>query len=182
MRIVDIVETTVPIKSEIRNAYIDFSQMTVSVVAIVTDVVRDGSKVVGYGFNSNGRYAAGGLLRERFIPRLQSADPREILDDEGTNLDPHRIWRVLMANEKPGGHGERSVAVGTLDMAVWDAVAKIAGMPLFRLLAARHGVEANPRVFVYAAGGYYYPGKHDAALRAEMRGYLARGYNVVKMK
>ena len=87
-----------------------------------------------------------------------------------------------MANEKPGGHGERSVAVGTLDMAVWDAVAKIAGKPLFRLLAERHRVTADPRVFVYAAGGYYYPGKDLAALRGEMRGYLDRGYSVVKMK
>ena len=88
----------------------------------------------------------------------------------------------MMTNEKPGGHGERSVAVGTIDMAVWDAVAKIAGKPLFRLLAERHGVKANPRVFVYAAGGYYYPGKDLSALRGEMRGYLDRGYNVVKMK
>jgi D(-)-tartrate dehydratase len=88
----------------------------------------------------------------------------------------------MMQNEKPGGHGERSVAVGTIDMAVWDAVAKIEGKPLFRLLAERHGREANPRVFVYAAGGYYYPGKGNEALRAEMRGYLDRGYNVVKMK
>jgi L-alanine-DL-glutamate epimerase-like enolase superfamily enzyme len=88
----------------------------------------------------------------------------------------------MMTNEKPGGHGERSVAVGTIDMAVWDAVAKIAGQPLFRLLAERHGVKANPRVFVYAAGGYYYPGKDLSMLRGEMRGYLDRGYNVVKMK
>src|SRR5829696_571521 len=183
MRIVDIAETTVPIKSEIRNAYIDFSQMTVSVVAIVTDVVRDGSKVVGYGFNSNGRYAAGGLLRERFIPRLRSADPQEILDDDGTNLDPHRIWRVLMANEKPGGHGERSVAVGTLDMAVWDAVAKIEGKPLYRLLGERYrAAEVDGRVFVYAAGGYYYPEKGLKGLQDEFRSYLDRGYTVCKMK
>jgi L-alanine-DL-glutamate epimerase-like enolase superfamily enzyme len=74
------------------------------------------------------------------------------------------------------------VAVGTIDMAVWDAVAKIAGKPLFRLLAERHGITADPRVFVYAAGGYYYPGKDDAALCKEMRSYLDRGYNVVKMK
>ena len=87
-----------------------------------------------------------------------------------------------MRNEKPGGHGERSVAVGTIDMAVWDAVAKIAGKPLFRLLAEQHGVQPDPRVFVYAAGGYYYPGKDLSALRAEMRGYLQRGYTVVKMK
>ena len=49
----------------------------------------------------------------------------------------------MMRNEKPGGHGERSVAVGTIDMAVWDAVAKIAGKPLFRLLAERHGVDGR---------------------------------------
>lgn len=181
-QIVDIVEVTKPISSPIRNAYIDFSKMTASLVAVVTNVVRDGRRVVGYGFNSNGRYGQGGLIRERFADRLKEADPRSLLDDTGENLDPHRIWAALMTNEKPGGHGERSVAVGTIDMAVWDAVAKIADKPLFRLLAERGGREANPRVFVYAAGGYYYPGKDDDALRAEMRSYIDRGYTVVKMK
>ena len=182
MRIVDVREITQPISSPIRNAYIDFTRMTTSLVAVVTDVVRDGRRVVGYGFNSNGRYGQGGLIRERFAPRLLEADPATLLDDTGDNLDPDRIWVTLMRNEKPGGHGERSVAVGTIDMAVWDAVGKIAGKPLFRLLAERHGREADPRVFVYAAGGYYYPNKDDAALRAEMRSYLDRGYTVVKMK
>jgi L-alanine-DL-glutamate epimerase-like enolase superfamily enzyme len=182
VRIVDIREVTKPISSPIRNAYIDFTKMTTSLVAVVTDVVRDGKKVVGYGFNSNGRYGQGGLIRERFAPRLMEADPKALLDASGDNLDPDKIWATLMANEKPGGHGERSVAVGTIDMAVWDAVAKVAGKPLFALLAGRHGRTANPRVFVYAAGGYYYPGKDLSALRGEMRGYLDRGYNVVKMK
>ena len=182
MKILDIREATRPIASPIRNAYIDFSKMTTSLVAVVTDVVRDGRRVVGYGFNSNGRYGQGGLIRERFAPRLMEADPASLLNDAGDNLDPDRIWATLMRNEKPGGHGERSVAVGTIDMAVWDAVAKIAGQPLFRLLADRHGVEANPKVFVYAAGGYYYPGKDLGALNAEMRSDLDRGYNVVKMK
>jgi L-alanine-DL-glutamate epimerase-like enolase superfamily enzyme len=182
MRIVELREKTLPIASAIANAYIDFSKMTCSLVAVVTDVVCDGRRVVGYGFNSNGRYGQGGLIRERFAPRLMEADPATLLNDAGDNLDPDRIWRTLMRNEKPGGHGERSVAVGTIDMAVWDAVAKIAGKPLFRLLAERYGVEADPRVFVYAAGGYYYPGKGNDALRAEMRSYLDRGYTVVKMK
>jgi L-alanine-DL-glutamate epimerase-like enolase superfamily enzyme len=182
MRIVDVAEITKPIASPIRNAYIDFSKMTTSLVAVVTDVVRDGRRVVGYGFNSNGRYGQGGLIRERFRDRILEADAGSLLDDAATNLDPHRIWAAMMANEKPGGHGERSVAVGTLDMAVWDAVAKIAGKPLFQLLAERQGLKANPRVFVYAAGGYYYPGKDNSALRAEMRSYLERGYTVVKMK
>jgi len=182
MRIMEIREVTAPIASSIANAYIDFSKMTLSLVAIVTDVVRDGRTVVGYGFNSNGRYGQGGSIRERFAPRLRGAPPETLLNQAGDNLDPDRIWATLMRNEKPGGHGERSVAVGTIDMAVWDAVAKIAGKPLFRLLAERHGRRADPRVFVYAAGGYYYPGKGVEQLRAEMASYLDRGYTVVKMK
>lgn len=182
MRIVDVREITQPIASPIRNAYIDFSKMTTSLVAVVTDVVRDGRPVVGYGFNSNGRYGQGGLIRERFRGRILDAPPETLLDAERDNIDPAKVWAAMMTNEKPGGHGERSVAVGTLDMAIWDAVAKIEQKPLFRLLAERHDREADPRVFVYAAGGYYYPGKDNSALRAEMRGYLDRGYNVVKMK
>ena len=182
MRIIDIVEVTKPISSPIRNAYIDFTKMTASLVAVITDVERHGRRVVGYGFNSNGRYGQGGLIRDRFRDRVLEAEPASLLNDDGTNLDPHRIWAAMMINEKPGGHGERSVAVGTIDMAVWDAVAKIADKPLFRLLAEQAGRKADPRVFVYAAGGDYYPGKDDSALRAEMRGYLNRGYTVVKMK
>jgi L-alanine-DL-glutamate epimerase-like enolase superfamily enzyme len=182
MRITDVREVTLPIASPIANAYIDFSKMTCSLVAVVTDVVREGRPVIGYGFNSNGRYGQGGLIRERFAPRLREASPASLLQEDGQNFDPDRIWKTLMRNEKPGGHGERSVAVGTIDMAVWDAVAKISGKPLFRLLAERYGCEANPRVFVYAAGGYYYPGKNLDALRAEMRSYVDRGYTVVKMK
>src|SRR3954466_9693732 len=182
MKIVDIAEVTKPIASAIANAYIDFSKMDLSLVAVITDVERDGRRVVGYGFNSNGRYGQGGLIRQRFAPRLLEAPPESLLNDAGDNLDPDRIWATMMKNEKPGGHGERSVAVGTIDMAVWDAVAKIAGKPLFRLLAERHGREANPRVFVYAAGGYYYPRKDDSGPRAEVRSSRERGYPVVKMK
>ena len=182
VRIVEIREATKPIASPIRNAYIDFSKMTSSLVAVITNVVRDGKPVIGYGFNSNGRYGQGGLIRERFARRLLEADPNSLVDATNENFDPDRIWATMMANEKPGGHGERSVAVGTIDMAVWDAVAKIAEKPLFHLLAERHGRVADPRVFVYAAGGYYYPGKDVSALRREMRNYVDRGYTVVKMK
>ncbi|WP_334157517.1 mandelate racemase/muconate lactonizing enzyme family protein [Oryzomicrobium sp.] len=183
MRIVDIREATLPIKSSIRNAYIDFSKMTLSLVAVVTDVIRDGKPVVGYGFNSNGRYGQGALIRERFRPRLLEAAPESLQDDTGANLDPHKVWACMMTNEKPGGHGERSVAVGTIDMAIWDAVAKIEGKPLFQLLAERYGSGTpNRKVFVYAAGGYYWPGQDLEALKREMQGYVDRGYTVVKKK
>ena len=139
MKITHVLEATRPIRSDIRNAYIDFSKMTLSLVAVVTDVVRDGERIVGFGFNSNGRYGQGGLIRERFSPRILAAEPRSLVDADEMNLDPHAIWAAMMTNEKPGGHGERSVAVGTLDMAVWDATAKIAGVPLYQYLARKYG-------------------------------------------
>ena len=183
MRITAIRQAVAPLNSAISNAYIDFSKMTASVVAVVTDVKRDGKFVTGYGFNSNGRYAQAGLLRERFIPRLMEAAPAALVNDAGDNLDPHKVWATLMANEKPGGHGERSVAVGVLDMAVWDAVAKIENKPLYRVLGERYrGGEVDDKVFIYAAGGYYYPGKNLTALQDEMKKYLDLGYSVVKMK
>ena len=183
MKITNIDVKTVPISSPIRNAYIDFSKMTASAIAITTDVIKDGKPVVGYGFNSNGRYAPTSLLNERFIPRLMEADPKDIVNEAGTNFDPHKIHKIVMANEKPGGHGERTVAVGVLDMAIWDAVAKIEGKPLYRLLADEYGNgEVDEKVYVYAAGGYYYPEKGLIGLQDEMKGYLELGYRDVKMK
>lgn len=183
MHITDVQEKSVSIASSISNAYIDFSKMTVSVVAISTDVIRDGKPVIGYGFNSNGRYAQSGLLRDRFIPRLMQADSDEVLTETKDNFDPFKIWQILMQSEKPGGHGERSVAVGVIDMAIWDLVAKIEEKPLYKLLAEKYrGEKPDNKTFVYAAGGYYYPGKGLEELKHEMAGYLEQGYRVVKMK
>ncbi len=174
--ITEIRSAVVPISSPISNAYIDFSKMTASVVALISDVVRDGKPLVGYGFNSNGRYAQDGLLRERFIPRLEAADL-------GGVIDPERAWDAMMANEKPGGHGERSVAVGVLDMALWDLAAKVADVPLYKLIADKwRGGKVDERIFVYAAGGYYYPGKGTRELQDELKSYRDRGYRVCKIK
>ena len=138
--------------------------------------------LVGYGFNSNGRYSAGEILRRRAIPRLLDADPDSLLDEAG-DLDPTRAWPIMMNNEKPGGHGERSVAIGVLDMALFDLAAKIAGQPLYRYLSERYGDgQPDDSVFVYAAGGYYAPGKTISDLQDEMRRFLDMGYSVVKMK
>lgn len=183
MKIVEIREKAVPISSSIRNAYIDFSKMNVSVVAVITDVEKDGKPVIGYGFNSNGRYAPSGIINTRMIPRIMDAKPEDYLNEDQTNLDPFKLWNIMMTNEKPGGHGDRAVAVGTIDMAIWDAVAKIEGKPLYQLLSERYGDgKPDEKVFVYAAGGYYQPGKDDKQLQEELKGYLDRGYSVVKMK
>ncbi len=186
MRITEIRETTVPIDADMSNAFINFSKMDVSVLALVTDEVRDGQPVVGYGFNSNGRNAQGGLLRERILPRVLDARPDSLVGEHG-DLEPELIWRAAMRDEKPGGHGERAVAMGILDMASWDLAAKLAGVPLYRLLSERARDPRTPadpknRVWVYAAGGYYYRDRGIDALQDEMRSYLDLGYRTVKMK
>ncbi len=181
MRILSVRQSVVPIASAIANAYIDFSKMTASVVA-VTVGDGNGREVTGYGFNSNGRYAQPGLLAERFIPRLLDT-PEAALSHGDGGLEPAGAWAAMMRNEKPGGHGDRSVAVGVLDMALWDAAAKLEGVPLWKLLANRFRQgQADESAWIYAAGGYYYPGKGVEALVEEMRRYLDLGYSVVKMK
>jgi D(-)-tartrate dehydratase len=183
MRIVDIRECAIPLKSEIRNSSFDFSEMTTSVVAVITDVVRDREPVVGFAFNSTGRYACGAAMRARFIPRILSADPQSLLDETHANFDPERILAVMMQREKSGGHSERSIAIGTIEVAVWDAAAKIAGKPLHRLLAERYnGGRIANRVFCYVGGGWYAPGQTVKDLQDEMRRHLDAGYTMVKMK
>ena len=182
MRILDIRETAIPLKSDLTNSSFDFTEMTTSIVAVVTDVVRDGKAVVGFAFNSTGRYACGAQMRERFIPRILRADPVSLLDDTG-NIDPARVLAAMCRREKIGGDAERSVAIGTIEVAVWDAVAKIVGVPLHRLLADRYsGGRLPEKVFCYVGGGWYRPGQTVGDLQDEMRRHLDAGYTMVKMK
>jgi L-alanine-DL-glutamate epimerase-like enolase superfamily enzyme len=183
MRILDIRETAVPLRSSLANSGFDFSEMTTSVVALITDVVRDGRPVAGFAFNSTGRYACGAQMRERFIPRLLRADPATLLEPDGGNFAPARVLACMLQREKSGGHSERSIAIGTIEVALWDAVAKIAEQPLHRLLAERYNGGRSARdVFCYVGGGWYLPGRGLADLQDEMRRHLDAGYTLVKMK
>src|ERR1700747_178441 len=183
MRIIDIRETSVPLNSTLANSSIDFSEMTTSVVAVITDVKRDGETVCGFAFNSTGRYACGAQMRARFIPRILKAEPRARLNEAGDNFAPEKILAAMMQNEKSGGHSERSIGIGTIEVAVWDAVAKIAEKPLHRLLAERsNSGRVAEKVFCYVGAGWYAPGKTTKDLQDEMRRHLDAGYTMVKMK
>src|SRR5215831_7811727 len=183
MRILDIRETAIPLKSELKNSSFDFTEMTTSLVAVITDVVRDGRPVTGFAFNSTGRYACGAQMRARFIPRILAAKPETLLDTAGDNFDPAKVLAVMMQREKSGGHSERSVAIGTIEVALWDAVAKIAEKPLHQVLAERHnGGKISERVFCYVGGGWYLPGQTIRDLQDEMLRHLDAGYTMVKMK
>jgi L-alanine-DL-glutamate epimerase-like enolase superfamily enzyme len=149
----------------------------------VTDVLREGRPVVGYAFNSTGRYACGAQMRDRFIPRILKMAPEALLDATGANFDPEKILAAMMRREKPGGHTERSVAIGTIEVACWDAVAKIAGKPLHRVLAERYnGGRIIDKVPCYVGGGWYEPGKGIPQLQDEIRDKLDQGYEVMKIK
>ena len=122
-------------------------------------------------------------MRARFIPRILKADPASLLNEAGDNFAPEKILAVMMRNEKSGGHSERSIGIGTIEVAVWDAVAKIAGKPLHRLLAERfNDGKAAEKVFCYVGAGWYAPGKTIKDLQDEMRGHLDAGYTMLKMK
>jgi D(-)-tartrate dehydratase len=183
MRITDIRETSIALNSTLKNSSIDFSEMTTSVVAVITDVKRDGKPVIGYAFNSTGRYACGAQMRARFIPRIMKAEPASLLDAVGDNFAADKILSVMMRNEKSGGHSERSVGIGTIETAVWDVIAKIEEKPLHVVLAERFGGDSKiSKCFVYVGGGWYAPGKGIRELQDEMKRHLDAGYTMVKMK
>lgn len=183
MKIIDIRETSVALNSSLRNAVFDFSEMTTSVVAVLTDRVIDGQPVVGYAFNSTGRYACGEVMRKRMIPRLLQVPPEHLLDPVSGWLDPERALACMMQREKPGGHTERSIAVGTIEVAIWDALAKAQGLPLHVLLARRYNEGRVPqRVPCYVGGGWYAPDKGLTDLQDEIRSRLDQGYTTMKIK
>ena len=207
MKIVAIHEATLPIGSAMRNASIAFDQMTASALVIRTDQSIGGEALVGLAFDSIGRYGKGGLLRERFIPRLLAAAPSDLLDEHG-HIDPARCVAVLMFGEKQGGHGERPGAVGLLDAALWDLRAKQQGLPLWQCLrdfAGHMGISATapssattnetarvhttaaatsapPRIATYASCGHFTDNPDPQALRDEVAQCLAWGYTTVKIK
>jgi L-alanine-DL-glutamate epimerase-like enolase superfamily enzyme len=171
-----IVERPVRLRGNPANSLVNFAGHTVSLVALVTD-----TPVVGVAFNSIGRFAQGGILRDRMKPRLLAAAPDALTDDAG-RLDPAAVVACALTDEKPGGHGDRAAAAAALELACWDLNAKLDDEPAYATIARRFGRKPAPTVAVYAAGGYYYPNSGIDELREEMRGYLALGYEAVKMK
>jgi L-alanine-DL-glutamate epimerase-like enolase superfamily enzyme len=183
VRLVGVRELTVPVGIRGANAAIRYDAMTVSLIAVATDAVRDGRRVIGVGLDSHGRYGHGKLLLERFVPRVLAADPASLCDADGATLDPAAVWRAAMTDEKAGGHGERAGALGLLDMAIWDIVAKLADKPLWRVLAERHGVvDADGSTFVYASGGHYRAGDDLGQLTDELKRHVDAGFTHAKIK
>jgi L-alanine-DL-glutamate epimerase-like enolase superfamily enzyme len=183
MRITAIKEISVPLEGNVSNSLVSFAEHDVSLVAIETDVLRDGKPIVGYAFDSIGRFAQGGILRDRLIPRLIAAKPESLLDASGKYFDPAKVLQTVMRNEKPGGHGDRAAAVAALELAIWDLNAKLNDEPAYVTIARHFGRAGKTSgVDTYAAGGYYYPVDSNDRLRTEFREYQESGYKYFKMK
>ncbi|MBI0539559.1 mandelate racemase [Roseomonas sp. KE2513] len=182
MRVTEIRELSVPLEGNISNAVVNFAEHTVSLVAVLTDVVRDGRQVIGLAFNSIGRFAQGGIIRDRVIPRMMAAGTDALLDAEGSGFDPAKVLATAMRNEKPGGHGDRAGAVGALELAFWDLNAKLRGEPAWVTIARHFGTTPQEAMPVYAAGGYYYGTGGAGQLRDELLRYRDMGFDAYKMK
>jgi len=103
---------------------------------------------------------------ERLFPALEGEDPRAV-----ASLYERMLSRVF----KAGHAGSTFGGVGTLDTALWDLKAKIAGEPLWRLLGAR-----DRFVDGYASGLDI--GLDDDALASFYAEVALRGFTSGKLK
>ena len=165
---------------EISNASFSFREMSTAIVGVMLHT--DKGPVVGYAFNSTGRYSCASAINERFGPRLLSTNNSHLLDSDGL-IDPSRIIRACLSGEKPGGDLERSMAIGAIEIASWDALSKYLNCPLHQLLSRRFGNgESLGDVPCYVGGGWYKREESDTSLEREVERYLDLGYEVVKVK
>jgi D(-)-tartrate dehydratase len=182
MKIISLHEAAFPVQSTMRNAVFSFAEMTTSIVAVKLDPGTGKAPVTGYAFNSTGRYACGQSMRDRFFPRLLRAAPESLLDETGV-LDPAKAVAVMSVGEKPGGHAERSIPIGTIETALWDAIAKAQDLPTAEVLARRYrGGPMQQKVSVYVGGGWYRPGGVPEDVAEEIKRHQASGYTHVKIK
>ena len=162
------------------NAEISFDQMTIDAVQVTLQL--GGRSIVGYGLGSIGRYACTALMKERFLPRLAAHKDQLFTDPQEALGDMDRAWHIMMANEKQGGHGERPAAVGLLQAALYYALAKWRGVPLWQLLAEQVGNKnAKAETLVYASGGHFVGDQTDHLTR-EARQAADHGFAFYKIK
>ena len=180
MKIIDIKENPIKLNLSLSNSMFSFKEMTTSIVKVVID---DGVNThTGYAFNSTGRYACGDQMRNRFIPRLLNATDNDLLDDDGC-IDTMKALHVMLVGEKPGGDMERSVPIGTIETALWDAIAKSKNLPLYNLLSIKFpNYTSTNKMFCYVGGGYYDVGKTIDDLKDEIKRNFDNGYRLMKIK
>jgi L-alanine-DL-glutamate epimerase-like enolase superfamily enzyme len=107
---------------------------------------------------------------------------RDMLSRKVLGRDPHdveSIWDDMFQDSLlHGRRGSVMRGISAVDIALWDLLAKEAGLPLYSYL----GAYRSDAVPAYASGGYFLPGKTPADLAAEVKGYVDTGFPAVKIK
>lgn len=138
---------------------------------LVWATAEDGTFGIGYGLGS--RFPGGAKTIHDIV--------QEQLAGETVGTDSWMVeglWEKLYRRTLLlGRRGAALRAMSALDIALWDLNAKLAGVPLYRLLGG-----FRDEVPAYASGGYYTGGDELADLESEIAGYLGRGFRSVKIK
>lgn len=94
------------------------------------------------------------------------------------------VWEKMFAatyGREPATRGwsQRGIisAMAPVDAALYDIMAKSAGLPLYKFLGGY-----RDSVPVYVTGGYYREGKGIPELVQEIRGYTDQGFSAIKLK
>ena len=134
--------------------------------------VKDSNGIEGVGFCYGGSKAG----------HLATLAVRDLLREHviGRDLqDVEAIWDAMFRDSVlQGRRGCVLRAMSAIDIALWDLMAKEAGLPLHSLLGS-NGRETVP---AYASGGYYLEGKTPEHLAEEVQGYVDKGFKAVKIK
>ena len=162
MKIVDITTETYrwPRHKPISNGKHTYTHVTLGLVKIETD-----AEITGIGLGDVG--TIGRAVVERLKPELIGEDP----------LNVERLWHKMWVPKLIGRRGLTTRAISAIDIGLWDLRAKVAGMPLYKLLGGY-----RDRVPTYIAGGYYEEGKGLKELAEEMIENVEMGAKAIKMK
>jgi L-alanine-DL-glutamate epimerase-like enolase superfamily enzyme len=123
--------------------------------------------IVGVGYTYSGRVTA--VAAEELAPLL--------LGRPAGAIEAH--WaRMYQEALLTGRRGAIIRAISAIDIALWDVLAKRAGLPLYRLLGG-----FRTKVPAYFSGGYHREGEDVvAAVTAEAQRAVAAGYDAMKIK
>ncbi len=149
-----------PRAKPITNGLHTYTHSGLALVKIETD-----EGITGIGLGS------GGKIAEATIEHLK----KELIGEDP--IDVERLWHKMWIPKLIGRRGITTRAISAIDIGLWDVRAKVAGLPLYKLLGGY-----RDRVPTYIAGGYYEEGKGLKELAEEMESNVEMGAKAIKMK
>src|SRR5437868_5704416 len=149
-----------PRRVPIRNGKHTYTHSGLGIVKVETD-----ENVTGIGLGGTG------LIGQATIETLK----HDLIGEDP--IDVERLWHKMWVPKIIGRRGLTTRAISAIDIGLWDIRAKVARLPLYKLLGG-----FRDRMPTYIAGGYYEDGKGLRELQEEMETNIEMGARAVKMK